>query len=656
MPIMSRKNRYHSESHLGRVRYNCGVKIQETYCIPGFRGISECFLAGAGAALRRYPTPLGKILLTGLVLGMSPMLAAGETLSCEEIPARALEITAMRDSVPADGVQEAERTLERLRAQLWPCPAGEAMLKAAMGSNLHILGMNDEALEQFESGLGLLGEDSDPRYRAILHRGAGVVLNDLERHDQALEHYLDSMTASEQAGDIVERAKTSSNIGNLHNSMGNLEEAREFHLKGLEGFREAEYQVGEAGTLINLGTVAGRMAEVHERQGDRDSAGEQNRMLRDYNLQALEIFEELGNQRGIAYASTNVGTALDRLDRPQDAMPYHQRSLTLRKSIGDVFGEIDSRLTMASSLIRMGLFDAAEEMILMAEEALPDYHLGLAVAVASRRVELAEARGDFRDALDHQREITELQQAIAAEETRDRVEELRTRLGAEQREQEIELLRSEARVSELQVQRQQFMIRVGLVVAALLVILIAVLISRYRLRATASKELHRAARTDPLTGLSNRRDIQKEIEMAMESNQRTGQTFTVVMADIDNFKPVNDKHGHDAGDQVLIHLSRILKSRVRQQDRVARWGGEEFLLFLPGTSSEGAERLALELRETLMGSPTRVGDDTVNLSLTFGIAEYKPGMSMDTLVKLADDALYQGKRQGKDRVVVAASS
>ena len=589
------------------------------------------------------------LVLTTMLLAV----IAGQAVhaqSCADFEQRAGEIRSMRDSQPAEGVAQAQAALDDLRQNASECRRAEALLHGSIGSNQHILGQNDQALARFEQALAL-ADSSDDDVLAILHRGAGVVLADLDRLDLALEHYLDSLAASDRLGDAIESAKTSSNIGNLYNTLGELDEARDYHLRALERFEVAEWPMGIAGTSINLGSVWGKIASRAEAAGDIELARRANEQLRDSNLRALEIFRAMENRRGIAYASNNIATALDRLDDPESALTYHQVALDLRREIGDRFGEIQSLSTMADSHITLGNLEQAERLLDEADAIVPEDQLPLQLELAERRVRLAEASADYRQALDHQREITALRSAMAEEEGRLRVERLREAFDAEQREITIQSLQNEAMVAELRSQRQTLISQVSIATAAVLVILIALLYSRYRMKANASAELKKAAQTDPLTGLANRRYMREQIESGIRSARENGDTFSLIMADIDDFKPINDSFGHEAGDQALNHIAGILTNQLKGRDLVSRWGGEEFLIYLPQTSQKDAALVAHILKNATDAEPPLINGKECPISMTFGVVQYLKGESLDDCIGRADAAMYQGKRDGKNQIV-----
>lgn len=176
----------------------------------------------------------------------------------------------------------------------------------------------------------------------------------------------------------------------------------------------------------------------------------------------------------------------------------------------------------------------------------------------------------------------------------------------------------------------------------------------FRLASTdAEHRLERMASTDPLTGLMNRRSMSARMKEEEARHLRTGAPFSLILADVDHFKRINDAHGHAAGDRVLASVAGLLHQSLRTQDAASRWGGEEFLLLLPDTDLAGAEELASRLRRDVQRNLNELPGMPEGLTLTFGVAAYAPVESVDACLKAADDALYRGKAEGRDRVVSA---
>ncbi|MCA8915830.1 MAG: GGDEF domain-containing protein [Planctomycetes bacterium] len=175
----------------------------------------------------------------------------------------------------------------------------------------------------------------------------------------------------------------------------------------------------------------------------------------------------------------------------------------------------------------------------------------------------------------------------------------------------------------------------------------------YRLASnSAEQKLKVLASTDDLTGLMNRRRMIENIDEEMNRIRRSARAATLVMADIDLFKKVNDTHGHLTGDIVLQGVATELRRRLRSQDFIARWGGEEFLFMLPETEVEGAKIAAEKLREAMHALEIDCDGMKLKVTMTFGIAPLDPAIGIDESISHADDALYAGKQGGRDRVVV----
>jgi diguanylate cyclase (GGDEF)-like protein len=161
--------------------------------------------------------------------------------------------------------------------------------------------------------------------------------------------------------------------------------------------------------------------------------------------------------------------------------------------------------------------------------------------------------------------------------------------------------------------------------------------------------VERQALVDGLTGLANRRAAADALHAEAAQAERLGTPLSIVLADLDGFKEVNDVHGHAVGDEVLRAFADVLRETVRESDVAGRWGGEEFLLLLPGADLGGAEQFAERVR---VGLAARRIPSVAELRVTasFGVAEYGGESNSEQLVAAADSALYRAKRAGKDRV------
>jgi diguanylate cyclase (GGDEF)-like protein len=183
------------------------------------------------------------------------------------------------------------------------------------------------------------------------------------------------------------------------------------------------------------------------------------------------------------------------------------------------------------------------------------------------------------------------------------------------------------------------------VLAYLVATLFAVLYELSRL--SNEKMLRIEADFDHLTGVLNRRGVMAFVDKEVQRIERYNGNFCILLFDIDNFKSINDRYGHDVGDEVLKKLARDLQSRMRRTDCFGRWGGEEFIVVVPAIELEDAVMIAEVLRRVI---PTLDVGVAGSITASFGVAQMQPGNSVETVIQTADRALYLAKHRGKDQV------
>ncbi|HWC13562.1 MAG TPA: diguanylate cyclase [Actinomycetota bacterium] len=169
------------------------------------------------------------------------------------------------------------------------------------------------------------------------------------------------------------------------------------------------------------------------------------------------------------------------------------------------------------------------------------------------------------------------------------------------------------------------------------------------------EEAQRLSLTDGLTGIWNRRFFQMQFRQVLATGTRFERPFSILMLDLDRFKALNDTHGHQRGDAILIEFSQRVKHTLREVDTFARYGGEEFIALLPETDEEGAAITAEKIREAILSQPFgSLGDEPVDVTVSIGVSSYpRHGSTFHDLVETADRALYRAKEQGRNQVCVA---
>ena len=168
------------------------------------------------------------------------------------------------------------------------------------------------------------------------------------------------------------------------------------------------------------------------------------------------------------------------------------------------------------------------------------------------------------------------------------------------------------------------------------------------------RELEVLIGTDPLTGVANRRVFFERLEAELARSRRHGTPLSLLMVDVDHFKTINDRHGHQVGDVVLADIARGLREALRTADVVARYGGEEFAIILPESGTDEATRAAERVRAAMVALRFPSAAEPVRVTVSVGVACMQTGEASDELVYRADAALLEAKRSGRDRVTLAS--
>ena len=170
-----------------------------------------------------------------------------------------------------------------------------------------------------------------------------------------------------------------------------------------------------------------------------------------------------------------------------------------------------------------------------------------------------------------------------------------------------------------------------------------------------TRELRHLAEVDPLTHVFNRRAFLTLLDKAISNAHRTQSGLSVLVMDLDHFKKINDSWGHKGGDDVLRHFVRLASACLRHEDVLGRLGGEEFAIFLPNAGHYGSLAVAERLRALVVSQPVVTERGPIGLTVSIGATQYRPGDSSDALLQRADEAMYQAKAHGRNRVQAALS-
>lgn len=394
----------------------------------------------------------------------------------------------------------------------------------------------------------------------------------------------------------------------------------------------------------------------------------------DFNIEALAASREAEDPQGVAHCLSNLGETYLRLRRLSEAEKCYRDAKALTD--GTAWTRTQSMVLSGLGALAFSRGESGPGTALIAESNTQLVAAGDDYQVARQElwlVEHLEASGDTESALGYCHE------AIARCQRRDlghieaqawnRLADLFTRLG--RHEDASAALRACLRCIRATVETQVSAAQQAAEHShrALLAFqeaawergkraelelqnkaLAAALQERERLQA----ELERASLVDPLTGTGNRRSFNKQLEAYLALSARERRPLSLLILDIDHFKSINDQHGHTVGDEVLQHLCRRVRDRLRVVDFFARWGGEEFVVLLYGTDEEGALRCADDIRRSIADQPMQTSTGPLPTTVSIGVATLEGGHDAgDELIRKADEALFEAKRAGRNRVVRA---
>ncbi|AUD77766.1 GGDEF domain-containing protein [Kangiella profundi] len=344
--------------------------------------------------------------------------------------------------------------------------------------------------------------------------------------------------------------------------------------------------------------------------GGYNLRGEYSKAIRELEL-ASEAREKLGNINYDGMAAMQYGIALSNIEQPQQA----------------------------------------EEFFLEAErQMLRDNNRRYLALLYEAWAESYKKAGNEQQALDKYQKFMVLQKELDRQRSDQQTQVLRFEYDSEKTELENEQLQKEQKLKDEQLESLQ-KARQWQILAIILGGLLTLLLIWFSLRQVAnSRKFKQLAYTDSLTGLANRRQIERALKKSMEEANLNRKPLSILMYDIDHFKVINDKHGHSIGDVVLTNLSNFSKELLRDNDVLGRTGGEEFLAILPNANIDQAIQVAKRLqREVDLKQYTNIESD-LNATISVGVTEFKPGENMDQLLHRVDEALYQAKENGRNRV------
>jgi len=503
----------------------------------------------------------------------------------------------------------------------------------------------EKSMEYTERGMECAIAIDSPGLKALAFNTLGSIFWAENQYDKALEKFLSALKIQEAQNDSASIACTLNNIGLIFFSTGDTDNAIEYFSRALSIWDKLDNQRNAAIAKVNMANMYG-LSEEYEKSIE-------------YFLSSLKNSEEIGDERLSGIILTNIAISYYNLYNNEKAEEFFNKALTLTKKNDDKGNIIRAYIYLGSIFKDMGNYNLAlekeNEALQIAEEINDFFQIKY---IYEEIADIYAQMNDFEKALHYHIRYKEINDSLFNIEKSEQITEMETKYETEKKEQQIVLLEKDNTIANMEITKQRSML-LYLTTGIILIVIFAIIVIRLfnqkaktaKALAVANGKLEELSRTDPLTKLWNRRHMHEMINLEKTRVEREFKPFSFILMDIDHFKNVNDTYGHECGDYVISTIAVILRSAVRKQDMVCRWGGEEFLLFLPETSLGGAAKIAETIRRKIEDYPFVYQSTTLSITVTLGVSEYNQSVSVDACIKLADDALYTGKESGRNRVV-----
>lgn len=485
-----------------------------------------------------------------------------------------------------------DKAIEYLTRALRICE--EIGYTAGIADSLMNLGIIDnshsnysKAMEKFHRVISICEHSADKDGLARCFNNIGIVFRELREYSTGLEYFTLAMEINRQLGNEVLLSSNLNNIGDTYYGLGDYDRALEYYRESLKIKEKLGEKSAQSKTYNN-------MACAYLGKDDYDQA------LKLFKM-SEKICEELDQVEGIADACNNIGVIYRNLGDNEKAIELFKKSHSILHSLGLKRGIAGGYANIAVSLLNLNELD----------EALDHARKGLDVAdeigdLSIQRTcnkvisEIYERKGRATEALKYYKEYKLANDTINDLSKQRELSRLETKFEMKTMRKELEIWKT-------------------------------------------------ASRIDHLTGLNNRMGLREIIEREIEQAGETGKPIGIIMSDIDFFKSFNDNFGHDCGDAVLKIVAENLKEELGKENHLGRWGGEEFLIILPGQGIQRGSAVAESLRKRIEALSSECSGKSRPITMSFGVSQFDCSRDIESCIKSADDALYRAKQNGRNR-------
>lgn len=529
----------------------------------------------------------------------------------------------------------------------------KALKNIAMAENKqkHYLIALDHALRS----LNLLATDSTSSQYAQVALLTGIIYRNIGHYEKSLNYIKSAKNIYEQKNDIRHLAEVDNQMGLIYTNLHQLDNAKDFYQQTINLPIEEVKPETRGAAFRELGVI-------YYHQGLLDSSVE--------NLEtALKIYQSIASYRKTTRVYLLLGRSYQEQKKQAIAIGYFEQSLALATELNQTEFQIQALnhlgemmlkqdINLAISLLEQSL--SLRPKVENKSDRIVTYHwlkeaekergnIQKALEYSEKKYQLAQLLQQQREEL----EFTKNQVILASYKLEIELNNLRENaeinsLKLVHQQNEIAMMQQLQRIADLEIKKNRFANLLLVALLSIFILIVFYVLYRYKNTRAMNKELDYLASKDPLTNCYNRRILYQRYNQSFEA-EAAPQQYSVVLADIDSFKAINDNHGHSTGDKVIQGVANILLNNVKELDTVARFGGEEFCILLPNSAIEDAQAIAEKMRKEIEANDF----DSLSVTCSFGVASLNKETTCNlTLIERADMALYQSKYAGKNQVTI----
>lgn len=507
------------------------------------------------------------------------------------------------------------------------------------------LGQQEDAEQSAKLALEKANASEQPLYIAVNEAILGNIASRHSEYADALQHHLSAYQLQRQLGYKPYISELILSISASYRHMGLYKDA-------LQYIDEAEQEFSSAQEPLRHALI------LHEKAYSLAELGRYDEALALFE-QSKQLYQQLNEPLWVAYSKVNLAWIHNLLGQYDQAFTLVEAAKT---DLQQLVISDKSSLNIYQGLIEMYAgeallgqhkvpqalqrFEQAEPHLTKENNAryLLNFHQHYAMALASA--------GNMADAYEQLRLYITLNNEQQRKAKEQQANVLRFQFDSARQLERNQQLAAEKNLAERQVETLKLAQRWQYAAITLSVSLMVILISFAISLKKRNRRLHRLAMTDELTGIANRRQIMMRAEQERVKALDTQLPLSMLIIDLDHFKQVNDKYGHDAGDVVLQQVCMAVSNMLREEDHFGRTGGEEFLVVLPNTDAEQAMSIAERIRRVVASVDLTPFNLALNVSCSLGVTQTKPPELLNATLSRADDALYSAKAEGRNKAML----